>query len=69
MAGIGEMVPNENINEMTSFMEKYGEERFRKVVYNGMFMDVAMAYVHPCDEMRETYMFTLIQRAFINAIS
>jgi len=64
---IGQIVSSFEIEEMNTFISKYGETAFFSEVYDGTFRDVAYAYIHPCDEMRDTKDFELIQKAFINA--
>lgn len=63
----GQMVSKEDIDLMCSYIENYGERMFSDDVWNGAFGNVAYAYIHPCNEMRSTKSFNIIQRAFINA--
>lgn len=65
--GIGEMVSVEEINSMNIFIAEFGRDAFVKAVWHGAFSNVSYAYIHPCDEMKETEGFKLIQYAFINA--
>lgn len=65
--GIGEMVSKEDIDLMVSFIDNYGEVMFSDEVWKGAFGNVCFAYIHPCDDMRDTKYFNIIQRAFINA--
>lgn len=67
IAGIGEMVSDVQINSMNDFISKHGEEAFKDAVFNGAFEMVADAYIYPCDEMKSTANFDIIQKAFINA--
>lgn len=64
---IGEIVPYTEIREMGRFMENHGYKAFETAVYHGAWGNNAYAYIHPCEEMRESYKFQDIQRAFINA--
>lgn len=66
-AGIGEMVSDVQINSMNKFITEHGESAFINAVFNHAFGEVAYAYIHPCDEMRNTANFKIIQKAFINA--
>lgn len=66
-AGIGEMVHESIIKDMNNFIEKHGEQAFRDATFNGAFCNYSYAYIHPCDEMRDTDSFKVIQAAFINA--
>jgi hypothetical protein len=66
-ASIGEMVDSSYIAEMVDFIEKHGEEVFNKAVYHHAFGEVVYAYLHPCDEMKSTPYFDVIQKAFIRA--
>jgi hypothetical protein len=65
--GIGEMVPENCIDEMVEFISKYGEDAFDNAVYHSAFGEYAFAYIHPCEEMRGTTQFGVIQSAFISA--
>lgn len=65
--GIGEMVSGEEINSMNVFIAEFGIDAFVEAVWHGAFSEVTCAYIHPCDEMKETEGFKLIQCAFINA--
>ena len=65
--GIGEMVSNEDINTMVSYIDEHGIKVFRSEVWNLAFGNVAFAYIHPHDDMRSTKYFDIIQEAFINA--
>lgn len=67
IVNIGEMVSDTQINSMNEFINKHGEEAFKDAVFNSAFEEVAFAYIHPCDEMRGTPNFDVIQKAFINA--
>jgi hypothetical protein len=64
---IGETVSTYQIKCMTKFIEEFGFEAFNSAVFNGAFGELSMAYIHPCDKMRVTDSFEIIQRAFINA--
>lgn len=66
-AGIGEMVNINVINCFNEVLHWSGEEKFSKYIYEGEGADVAFAYIHPCEELRATKGFDIIQRAFINA--
>jgi len=66
-AGIGEMVQKIDIDMMNVTLDLYGDDYFDKLIYNGEGSNIAYAYIHPCDEMRNTKNFNRIQRAFINA--
>lgn len=66
-ADIGEIVCNDIINCFNEFIHCFGENSFFKMIYEGEGGDVCMAYLHPCDEMRVTDNFSLIQKAFFNA--
>lgn len=66
-AGIGDMVDQSVIISMSLFIEKHGETAFIAAVYEGAFSEYAYAYIHPCDEMRGTQNFDIIQKAFLNA--
>lgn len=66
-AGIGKMVHESIIQDMSKFIEKHGKEAFKDAVFNGAYANYCYAYIHPCDEMRVTDNFEVIQRAFINA--
>jgi hypothetical protein len=66
-AGIGEIVYESVIKDMNNFIEKHGEQAFKDATFNGAYANYSYAYIHPCDEMRVTDNFEVIQRAFINA--
>jgi len=66
-ADMGEMVSDIQIKYMNDFINKHGEEAFKDAVFHNAFEGVAFAYIHPCDEMRNTPNFDVIQKAFINA--
>lgn len=66
-AGIGVRVHSSVIESMNSFMRKYSFAAFYDAIYEGAWSAYASAYIHPCDEMRSTEGFTIIQNAFINA--
>jgi hypothetical protein len=66
-AGIGETVHPLVIEGMIKFMVKYSFSAFYDAVYNGAWSEFSYAYIHPCDEMRKTENFNIIQNAFINA--
>jgi hypothetical protein len=66
-AGIGVKVHPSIIEDMNTFMRKYSFAAFYAAVYEGAFSTYAYAYIHPCDEMRSTENFSVIQNAFINA--
>ena len=66
-AGIGEMVNPSVINEMNNFIDSHGQYAFRDAVFQGAWSSFSYAYIHPCDEIRSTKRFTIIQEAFINA--
>ncbi len=66
-AGIGIKVHPSIIEDMNTFMRKYSFAAFYAAVYEGAFSNYAYAYIHPCDEMRSTENFSVIQSAFINA--
>ena len=57
-----------HIDDMNEFIEKFSIQAFRSAVWNGAFLENALNYVHPADELRDTKNFDLIQEAFINAI-
>ena len=65
--GIGEMVSYVQINSMNDFITKHGEEAFKDAVFNNAFEEVVDAYIYPCDDMKSTDNFDIIQKAFINA--
>lgn len=65
-SGIGEMVSDIQIKYMNDFIDKHGEEAFKDAVFNGAFQEVADAYIYPCEEMKSTANFDIIQKAFIN---
>ena len=64
---IGEVVDVSEIVHMNSFIKSFGEQAFSSAVYFGAFANCVSAYLHPCDEMKETENFKMIQKAFINA--
>ena len=66
-ANTGEMVHEFHLEAMNKFLEKHGEDAFSDAVFNHAFMEVHMAYLHPCDELQATKNFDVIQRAFIRA--
>ena len=66
-AGSGEMVHESVIDSMNSFITKFGDSAFIAAVYEGAFSQYAYAYIHPCDEMRSTKDFDIIQKAYLNA--
>jgi|688.fasta_scaffold50760_4 hypothetical protein len=66
-AGTGEIVHPLVIEGMIKFMVKYSFSAFYEAVYNGAWSEFSYAYIHPCDEMRKTEDFKIIQNAFINA--
>jgi hypothetical protein len=66
-AGIGVKVHHSIIEDMNTFMRKYSFAAFYAAVYEGAWSAYASAYIHPCDEMRSTEGFGIIQNAFINA--
>lgn len=66
-AGTGEMVHESVIDSMSSFITKFGDSAFIAAVYEGAFHQYAYAYIHPCDEMRSTENFSIIQKAYLNA--
>jgi len=66
-AGIGEMVHEFQLEMMNKFIEKHGEDAFSDAVFNHAFMEVHMAYCHPCDELKASENFEVIQSAFIRA--
>ena len=66
-AGIGEIVDTDIINCFNEVIDCFGEERFSKNIYDGEGADVAFAYIHPCDELKASKRFDIIQKAFINA--
>ena len=69
-AGIGEMVNERIINDMSSYIKSYGIEQFNSHIYHSTYEkwnNVAYAYIHPCHAMRKTKDFYIIQRAFVNA--
>jgi hypothetical protein len=65
--GINEIVPETIINQMVDFIKTKGYDMFISLVYCGSFEEVAFAYIHPHDDMRNTKEFKKIQYAFINA--
>lgn len=65
--GIGKLVPNLKIQVMSKYIKENGEKAFIDAVYHGAFSNVALAYVHPAEEMRQTLNFDVIQKAFKNA--
>lgn len=66
-AGIGEMVSDYQINSVNDFIKTYGIDAFRNAVFNGSFSEVSYAYIHPCDDLRKTENFDIIQEVFFNA--
>lgn len=66
-ADIGELVNESVINSMTKFINDFGDRAFTVAVYEGAFSEYAYAYIHPCDEMRSTKNFDIIQKAYFNA--
>lgn len=64
---IMEAIKDIRIVSMNDFISKHGEEAFKDAVFNGAFEEIADYYIHPCDEMRSTANFDVIQKAFINA--
>lgn len=69
-AGIGEMVDERIINDMSSYIKSYGIEQFNSDIYNSIYEkwnNVAFAYIHPSHAMKKTKDFHIIQKAFINA--
>ena len=66
-AGTGEMVHESVIDSMNKFINNFGDRAFTVAVYEGAFHQYAYAYIHPCDEMRSTENFTIIQNAYLNA--
>lgn len=66
-AKMEEIVSDFQIEHMNNFINKHGEEAFKDAVFHGAFEEVAYAYIHPCDEIKNTLNFNIIQRAFINA--
>ena len=66
-AGIGVMVHPTVIEAMNNFMTKHSYYAFCDAVYEGAWSAYFSAYIHPCDEMRNTNGFTSIQNAFANA--
>lgn len=65
--GIGSIVPNVKINIMSKYIHENGEKAFIDAVYHGAFSNVAFAYLHPAEKMRETLNFNVIHKAFKNA--
>lgn len=65
--GIGEMVDQFEIDQMNSFIKRYGREAFICAVWNGAFSEHWLAYIHPADELKASEGFKDIQWAFINA--
>ena len=65
--GIGQIVPKLKINIMSNYISENGEKAFIDAVYHGAFSNVALAYVHPAEEMRQTLNFDVIHKAFKNA--
>jgi hypothetical protein len=63
--GIGDIIPNDLINTLTSIIDKKGINNFQKMIHDGMFPHYAYAYIHPCDEMHNTPMFREIQKCYI----
>jgi hypothetical protein len=69
-AGIGEMVNERIIKDMSSYIKSYGWEQFNSDIYNSTYEkwnNVAYAYLHPSYAMKKTKDFQIIQKAFINA--
>jgi hypothetical protein len=66
--GIGDIVPNDLINALTTIIDKVGIDSFQEMIHNGDFRDYTYAYVHPCDEMCSTPMFSEIQKCYIAKI-
>jgi hypothetical protein len=65
---IGEMVSPEDINEISDYLESLPlVSDFRDRIWNGLYSELAYAYIHPHDDMRKTKNFDIIQSAFINA--
>lgn len=64
---IGDMIPLESITLLSNLYSLVGKDRFRDIIWNDIYPEFAMAYIHPCDDMRSTPMFDGIQDAFINA--
>ena len=63
--GIGDIVPNNLINALTTIIDKVGIDSFQEMIHNGDFPEYAYAYIHPCDEMRSTPLFSEIQKCYI----
>ena len=57
-----------HINYMNDVINIHGAQAFKSAVWHGAFLEDALSYVHPADELRETENFSLIQEAFIDAI-
>lgn len=66
-AGIGENVKEADRQLISEHLSNHGVETFNTDVFYGLFEEVAFAYIHPSDEMRNTPDFKIIQNAFINA--
>ena len=64
---IGEMVRQRDIDLLNTYANALGKTEFYLAVWEGLGAPVAYAYIHPCDEMRETKNFKYIQEAFIRA--
>lgn len=65
--GIGKLVPYPKIKIMSNYINENGEKAFIDAVYHGAFSNVAFAYIHPAEEMRQTLNFDVIHKAFKNA--
>lgn len=65
--GIGEMVSKKQIERLNRILKLVGLKEFNSLVWSHFAIQLSYAYIHPCDEMRQTKNFYLIQKAFIKA--
>lgn len=56
------------VEELNNFIASHGYEVFKDAVFNGVWCDYALEYIHPEEELRHTPGFGHIQKAFIEAI-
>lgn len=54
--------------DMVKFIQQFGFDAFSAAVYHGMFIQHALTFVHPSDEIRALPFFDEIHRAMVNAI-
>jgi hypothetical protein len=62
---IGSLIPMDQINILIDKINEIGINSFRYQIQAGRFPEFAYAYIHPCDEMLETPMFSEIQECYI----